>query len=233
MFNCFEYTIITYDAQFLGLNLTKVLTFASSKGGAGKSTLCVNLSAYFATLGKQVMILDVDPQRSSYEWITESSESILSEVSAIHLTDESEIEAIIAETGCDLVCIDLQGVLDNSPLFALAIADLILVPCRPSRDDIVGLGWIIKLNEAASVKYQSSEAEIRVILNAVNPRSVVYQHVMQQIKNDDIFVLSSPISQTVSFAEANINRVSVLEMSGKAKKMISKVGEEISSYLFK
>jgi F420-0:gamma-glutamyl ligase len=56
---------------------------------------------------------------------------------------------------------------------------------------------------------------------------------MQQIKNDDIFVISSPISQTVSFAEANINRVSVLEMSGKAKKMISQVGEEISSYLFK
>ncbi len=88
--------------------MTKVLTFASSKGGTGKSTLCVNLSAYFAKLGKQVMILDVDPQRSSYEWITESSESILSDVSAIHLTDESEIEAIIEATDCDLVCIDLQ-----------------------------------------------------------------------------------------------------------------------------
>ena len=209
------------------------MTFASSKGGTGKSTLCVNLSAYFAKLGKQVMILDVDPQRSSYEWITESSESILSDVSAIHLTDESEIEAIIEATDCDLVCIDLQGVLDNSPLFALAIADLILVPCRPSRDDIVGLGWIIKLNESASVKYPTAEAEIKVILNGVNARSVVYQHIIQQIKNDDIFVISSPVSQTVSFAEANINRVSVFEMSGKAKKMISQVGEEISSYLFK
>jgi chromosome partitioning protein len=46
----------------------RTILVASSKGGAGKSTVATNLAAHFALEGKATAILDADRQKSSTHW---------------------------------------------------------------------------------------------------------------------------------------------------------------------
>src|SRR5438093_9053329 len=47
---------------------TPIISVVNQKGGTGKTTVATNLAACFAGTGREVLVIDADPQRSALDW---------------------------------------------------------------------------------------------------------------------------------------------------------------------
>ena len=184
--------------------VAKVVTFANVKGGSGKSTLCINMAAILIRAGYSVAILDSDQQKCSQDWITGTKDKLLSRVEII---EPAELKAA-KNVEVDFLLIDTQGSLTKEMAQFLFQSSLIITPCRVSRDDIVGQGWIEVFLKQSNQNLK--KAPILTVLNGVNKRSSILSHVIEQLKEDGVQVAETCISQRVCFAETNVNKISVI-----------------------
>ena len=194
--------------------VAKVITFANVKGGSGKSTLCINIAAILIRTGYSVALIDADQQKCSKDWITGTKDKLLSRVQIIEQTDLQAAENVEV----DFLLIDTQGSLTKEMAQFLFQSSLIITPCRVSRDDIVGQGWIeIFLKQAGQ---DVKKPPILTVLNGVNKRSSILSHVIEQLREDGIQVAKTCISQRVCFAETNVNKISVIGYNKQATQEI-------------
>ena len=184
--------------------MAKFVTLANVKGGSGKSTLCINMAAILIRAGYSVAILDSDQQKCSQDWITGTKDKLLSRVEII---DQAEFIAS-ENVDVDFLLIDTQGSLTKEMAQFLFQSSLIITPCRVSRDDIVGQGWIEVFLKQSNQNLK--KAPILTVLNGVNKRSSILSHVIEQLKEDGVQVAETCISQSVCFAETNVNKISVI-----------------------
>jgi chromosome partitioning protein len=126
-----------------------IITFASQKGGTACSAMCTNIAVLRATREpkSKLLIIDTDPQGSSYDWNTERLElGINPEIECIklkgkHLVEEiDELEKIFKD-----IVIDVGGKDSEELRLALLTADKLIVPTLPSQFDIWALEFINKI----------------------------------------------------------------------------------------
>ncbi len=184
--------------------MAQVVTFANVKGGSGKSTLCINMAAILIREGYTVALIDADQQKCSQDWITGTKDKFLSRVEIINQAEFKASENV----DVDFLLIDTQGSLTKEMAQFLFQSSLIITPCRVSRDDIVGQGWIEVFLKQSNLDVK--KAPILTVLNGVNKRSSILSHVIEQLKEDGIKVAKTCISQRVCFAETNVNKISVI-----------------------
>ena len=125
-----------------------VVTLASTKGGAGKTTICSALAVRAAEESKRVALLDLDPQESLASWWTRRGKTKNPKLFEVDATTEA-IELLLSE-GWQWVFIDTGPAKLELIEPGIAVADLVLIPTRPSAFDIEQAAITVELCEAHS-----------------------------------------------------------------------------------
>lgn len=55
-----------------GMMLKNVIAFMNMKGGVGKTTICVNIAGSLANMGYKVLLIDMDPQMNSTQYLLDA-----------------------------------------------------------------------------------------------------------------------------------------------------------------
>jgi chromosome partitioning protein len=111
------------------------IALVASKGGAGKSTLAASLAVAAQEAGLKTYVIDMDPQRSLVAW----DERRQADEPAVDRIEPAKLGAALqglAGAGYSLAVIDTAGIDDGAALSVMQLADLTLVPARPSTLDI-------------------------------------------------------------------------------------------------
>lgn len=157
----------------------RTILVASSKGGAGKSTIATNLAAHFAVDGKATAILDADRQKSSTHWC-EKRAHLDTAVLPIdgcrrgwqkNLPDG--IQRLVVDAAAGAMGPDLQDVLD--------MADAVVVPVLPSAIDIEATVPFLD-SLVAHPRVKKGKLPVGLVGNRLKPWTSASQNAVAQLK---------------------------------------------------
>ena len=128
-----------------------VITLASRKGGAGKSTLTAQLAAQCQACGKRTLVIDADPQGSLSLWHSLRRDGALKLVTPERGLDRALAFAMIE--GTDYVFIDTAPTMWVVVQEAIRVATLVLIPARPGFFDLAAVRETVKTARARNKPY--------------------------------------------------------------------------------
>jgi chromosome partitioning protein len=158
----------------------KTILVASSKGGAGKTTLATNLAAYFALDGKRTVLVDADPQHSSTRW-AERRADLESAVLPIDASGRRAWRAWLPEDAERVVVDAAAGAMADDLGSFLEHADAVVVPVLPSALDIEAtVGF---LNTLAKVpRVHKRKLPVGLVVNRSKPWTNASQQAVEMLK---------------------------------------------------
>jgi chromosome partitioning protein len=186
-----------------------ILTIASQKGGAGKTTLSAHLAVEAERRDRgPVAIVDTDPQGSLADWWNQRTADtpIFAAVEVRRLVDHM---AELRRQGVNLVVIDTPPALLQTIRAVIAVADLVLIPARPSPHDLRAVGVIVEMAEAAKIPFC-------FVVNGATPRTTIALEAVQALAQHGA-VAPVIMHQRIDFAGSMVDGRTVIEVNPSSR----------------
>ena len=181
---------------------TPVISFASTKGGVGKTTLAFALATGMVdrmtgNSEYRIACIDADPNRTLDSSLRKAETT---EIISMVSDAETMLQTLRdAEQAAGLVLIDLEGSANQSMLYAMGKSDLVIVPAQPSAFDVR------EARKTAGVVQQAADLvgrpiEMRVILTRTPPlKQRVTEHSRAQFAQSGLPMLPVELVHRVAF----------------------------------
>jgi chromosome partitioning protein len=187
----------------------RTIVIASPKGGTGKSTLTGHLAVEAETQGHgKVAIIDTDPQGSLASWWN-AREADTPLFATVDITQLPGHLIALREHGINLVIIDTPPTLSATTHSTLAVADLVIIPVRPSPHDLRAIGTILEVVE-------QQDKPFIFVINAATPRSHIASDAVRALAQYGK-VAPTTLHNRVDFAMAMIDGRTVGELDHKSR----------------
>ncbi|MEJ1334433.1 MAG: AAA family ATPase [Candidatus Sedimenticola sp. (ex Thyasira tokunagai)] len=205
-----------------------ILGILGEKGGTGKSTVATNLAAYLAGQGKDVLILDADPQGTAYKW-NQRRDKEAPRISCVQAFGDIYDAVMDQARRFGHVIIDAGGHDSEALRAALLAADVAYAPLQASQPDIETsgplnrlIGDAKKLNRKLIARAVISRAPTNPMINeTMEAREALAE--LDQLDLSRVFVRDRKI-----YRDAMVEGLGVVEMTNsKAKAEIQLLGQEI------
>jgi chromosome partitioning protein len=127
----------------------KTVVIASQKGGSTKTTLCVSLAVEAERCGDgPAWLIDTDPQGTLSKW-HDRREAELPQRAEVPFAQLSNGLAALANAGVAYCFIDTPPAVTDQTAAALEVADLVIIPVRPSPLDLWAASETVALVQKA------------------------------------------------------------------------------------
>lgn len=159
-----------------------VIAVANSKGGSGKSTTALVLACEVAQ-GAPVVLIDADPRRPLAAWSRMSPPP--AQVEVISSRGERDIQDEIAEAAARVpfVIVDLEGTASRLASYAMAEADLVLVPAQEQHQDAqAAIDTLSEVRRAGRAARRDIPAIVVLTRTRAAVKSRTARHVASQLR---------------------------------------------------
>lgn len=211
--------------------MTKVITLCTTKGGTSKTSLTASLLSYWHSEKRRVAAVDADPNCNLTRWLDKGS---LSDIPHVAETNEGEIiEAVENISGDrDLVLVDVAGFGNQSMVYAIGISSFVIIPCRPSEDDVLEA---LKTKQVVTnaAKLTRREIPYKVVLTQVKTGTLVIDHTLKQFEAFNVPLFDTAIASRTIYQTSRFSGETpiTVEPQGKAAKEITELAKEIEVQL--
>jgi chromosome partitioning protein len=172
------------------------ISFASSKGGAGKSTSAVLLATELAMRGASVTIIDADPNQPVMRWSKKPGKpKTLTVIGGV--TEESLMDTIDnAARKTAFVIVDLEGTASVMVAHAMTRSDLVIIPTKGSELDGVEAAKVIQFIGRQERAY-NRKIPFAVLFTQTNPavRPRTLKSLEADLLNQQIPVLAAALHE--------------------------------------
>ncbi|HEX5182315.1 MAG TPA: ParA family protein [Allosphingosinicella sp.] len=205
----------------------RVLALSSQKGGSGKTTLSGHLAVQAELSGAgPVCLIDIDPQGSLADWWNEREAEMPAFAQTTVARLQSDLE-ILRQQGFKLAVIDTPPAITMAIQSVIQVAELVLIPTRPSPHDLRAVGATVDLCERAS-------KPLIFVVNGATPKArITYEAAVALSQHGTVAPVT--LHHRTDFAASMIDGRTVMETdpNGRSAAEVAELWDYISDRLEK
>ena len=206
-----------------------VLSILNQKGGAGKTTIAVNLAHALQREGGKVLLVDSDPQGSARDWNEANAGEIVPVVGLDRETLPKDLQAI--KNGYDWIIIDGAPQIAKLSAAAVKASDIVIIPCQPSPYDIWAAADLVDIIKARQDVTNGKPAAAFIISRAIK-NTKLGREVQEALEGYELPILNGLTTQRVAYpTTASEGQTVFVEPDSPAAREIELIKDEVKELL--
>jgi chromosome partitioning protein len=185
-----------------------IIAVINQKGGAGKTTIALNLAAAMAEAGGRVLVIDADPQQTAQDWAAVRETPPPFQVIGLA---KPVLHRDLPKIAADYDHVVIDGAPRNYEVARSAIlsADFVLIPVQPSGADFWASRETVKLVQEAHA-FKETQKSAFVVSRKIS-RSALGRDISEALAEFDMPILRAGTAQRVAYADALTAGSTVIE----------------------